>query len=327
MSLYLGAKNFPIHNGTEKDENDDSGNENDSNVDDEYDDFVVMCPSCCQIFSNESERLQHDFDNCKEPVRKSLKLSATQDSAKSSDEVMHESKIKKETNHTEFTDDVLSLQSEYGMMNNVNDDEYNGDAVYKNNKSKSNGFNSEDIDYLPSYIKNHVSSSFSVNRRMKEEFQDNYFHFKKNELQKKGKNAIVKVKDESTTSIITSGSSIKTKSATYPCDLCGREFVNLQGLSHHKVTHSGSKPYSCSCGRSYTTSGNLKAHQRTHSGIKPYSCEHCSKKFTTKQGWIYHKTLHTGHKPFKCDECGKAYSYDVALNAHKKMHDRLRDNL
>lgn len=66
----------------------------------------------------------------------------------------------------------------------------------------------------------------------------------------------------------------------FPCDQCPLTFKRQQGLTRHKMTHSGEKPFKCrQCGQEFAQHMTRQMHERLHTGERPYKCHHCNKSF------------------------------------------------
>lgn len=90
---------------------------------------------------------------------------------------------------------------------------------------------------------------------------------------------------------------VSSQSSEFKCPQCPRSLKSLESLKTHALTHSESKPYSCSlCVKGFVTKGAYTRHTRvfhsnTHSESKPLSCSFCVKDFVTKGGLTKHTRL------------------------------------
>ena len=109
----------------------------------------------------------------------------------------------------------------------------------------------------------------------------------------------------------------------YPCDVCGKVFMQQCQLNSHKFLHNEAKPFVCSvCGSSFKWPCNLKNHIRfTHNKEKPKTCPICGKKYSKKSLLTLHLRNHTGEKPYHCNQCLKGFSRTDILRKHLKKHE------
>ncbi|GBN92824.1 Zinc finger protein 267 [Araneus ventricosus] len=89
----------------------------------------------------------------------------------------------------------------------------------------------------------------------------------------------------------------------FGCDECGKD--SLQVWSDHLSPDHREALCCDECGKGFSTDSGLTTHRQTHTGEKPFACDECGKGFSTSSGLTTHRRTHTGEKPFACDECGK----------------------
>ncbi|KAI8785070.1 zinc finger protein 62 [Biomphalaria glabrata] len=85
---------------------------------------------------------------------------------------------------------------------------------------------------------------------------------------------------------------------TFPCDLCGKLFLNDVGLTGHKrKVHSIGKPglHKCpynGCQESFVKKEKLEIHMCSHSAERQLFCEKCGKKFSCQRYLDVHYKIH-----------------------------------
>ncbi|XP_072929599.1 uncharacterized protein [Epargyreus clarus] len=107
----------------------------------------------------------------------------------------------------------------------------------------------------------------------------------------------------------------------YSCNMCPKNFVNLQNLKQHFRIHTGERPFEChQCGKRFTQSGTLHVHLKTHSEQFPHQCAECGAKFRLRSGLTRHRLKHTGERPHVCVHCGKGFRQRHELSGHALSH-------
>ncbi|XP_067687098.1 uncharacterized protein [Haliotis asinina] len=151
-------------------------------------------------------------------------------------------------------------------------------------------------------------------------------------------------------------SSISFYKQRISCQLCGKEFSQLEKLSYHiynnckdepegdlqidesprpdhpqKSTKSpekdaadddnGLRSHACDiCGKHFPKLQNLQVHVRSHTGEKPYKCQWCDKTFSSYGNMKAHSRVHTGVRPHQCSQCGKEFGTAQNLQVHIRTH-------
>lgn len=109
--------------------------------------------------------------------------------------------------------------------------------------------------------------------------------------------------------------------STLLCDICGKSFLNENGLRNHIQTHRETKSYLCQiCSKAFKMKSSLRAHIKTHDTERSFVCDECGKSFKKKCTLSEHKKYHAGDFSFPCNWCSKKFVSRSLLNTHMKNH-------
>nr|XP_020451276.1 zinc finger protein 331-like [Monopterus albus] len=136
----------------------------------------------------------------------------------------------------------------------------------------------------------------------------------------------------------------------YPCNICGKRYVNELSLNAHskihdenyehqckycsvtfktkldKVTHEqihvpGRKPYKCpDCPDTFATNKRRRIHLKSHRGCTQLTCHSCGMEFYRVCSLQRHLLIHTGVKPYKCSVCQRGFNQLSHLKSHMRLH-------
>lgn len=117
----------------------------------------------------------------------------------------------------------------------------------------------------------------------------------------------------------------------YRCDICHRNFKNMDSLEHHKKSHS--RPFSCRvCKKGFRQILSCRMHERIkHKIDEPQGgkadnndestvCPICGKKFKNKHCKEIHLTVHMLEDIFPCPQCGRKFKLQKHLISHMAVH-------
>lgn len=142
-----------------------------------------------------------------------------------------------------------------------------------------------------------------------------------------------------------------TKQAFWVCGSCNTDFVNINDLKMHMVTHMtklGCPVLECGfeysnfhyfyqhmkrnhltmklltckyCGKADIPDfRSLQNHYRLECSAKMYKCEFCNRTFFTDKSYKTHVEIRHIEKKFICELCGKSFAQITELKIHTRMH-------
>ncbi|XP_054462527.1 zinc finger protein 675-like [Anoplopoma fimbria] len=113
----------------------------------------------------------------------------------------------------------------------------------------------------------------------------------------------------------------KSRSKSYCCRFCGKEFSHSAHLATHTQIHTSEKQFICEvCGKAFRHGKSVTVHMRIHTEEKPYRCRTCGKEFRHVGNLNVHTRIHTGEKPYTCTVCGKKFSRNNLMTKHMTVH-------
>nr|XP_045598617.1 zinc finger protein 852-like isoform X2 [Procambarus clarkii]XP_045598618.1 zinc finger protein 852-like isoform X2 [Procambarus clarkii] len=113
----------------------------------------------------------------------------------------------------------------------------------------------------------------------------------------------------------------------YECQVCGMEYVVLQELKRHMMTHSGATIFTCNvCSQGFSDRAALKTHALSHGGTteRASKCESCACEFPSKSELTRHIVKYQGtcnpnkSEGVKCATCGEDLPTLEALKEHRR---------
>lgn len=143
---------------------------------------------------------------------------------------------------------------------------------------------------------------------------------------------------------------------SYPCFLCGSNFISLTHLFEHSESHQDTDYFPCGhcglvfnskdplsvhldlemsstveeqykcgvCGRLFLTEDRAQFHHdQVHGLLSSLSCSDCGQVFGRETNlWDHLQIEHRGQKPFSCPKCEKVFQVRGQLRSHMKIHGR-----
>ncbi|XP_067831488.1 zinc finger and BTB domain-containing protein 16-like [Heptranchias perlo] len=109
---------------------------------------------------------------------------------------------------------------------------------------------------------------------------------------------------------------------SYPCEICGKRFLDNLRLRVHLQAHTGSKSFLCNqCGARLITEEEAVSHGQLHSGGETVTfCLLCGKRFESQASLTQHMGTHGGSWNYTCSECKSFFPNHTALKRHLKSH-------
>lgn len=105
------------------------------------------------------------------------------------------------------------------------------------------------------------------------------------------------------------------------CQTCGTVCPSLARYSAH-IFRCGKekKRFPCEkCGKTYVNKEILKDHMNKHLNIRPYKCDVCGKEFYQRNRLDTHKYVHRG-AAYRCEICNQSFNRKDNMKNHMKKH-------
>ncbi|ESO88797.1 hypothetical protein LOTGIDRAFT_193104 [Lottia gigantea] len=113
------------------------------------------------------------------------------------------------------------------------------------------------------------------------------------------------------------------------CDVCDKEFISLEKLKRHKLTHTNTRPFQCAeCSKRFKQRSNLTDHMnyshlktqiKTKKKTLQCSWEGCDRLFRDKHNLNKHYKTHINAR-YKCNLCVFQCVYEKVLQKHKEKY-------
>ncbi|KAJ8289788.1 hypothetical protein GJAV_G00005350 [Gymnothorax javanicus] len=109
--------------------------------------------------------------------------------------------------------------------------------------------------------------------------------------------------------------------ASFSCQFCGKNFLELHSLKRHMRLHSGDRRYQCQqCGKGFFRRSHLDAHKNVHK--RRIQCTVCKKILPTISELIKHRDNHIKRGMLQCPDCPMQFKYPAFLLRHLASHKR-----
>lgn len=122
----------------------------------------------------------------------------------------------------------------------------------------------------------------------------------------------------------------KDKPSEFPCEICKRNFVNVQRLRKHiESIHENLYPHVCdTCGKKFKNKASFERHVLEHQGIiePPVQCAVCGEWRKNTHTLRLHMFTHQREDVY-CSVCNKKCVSKTALRGHMRYAHRKQKNL